>query len=206
MDFKQPSLLISVLLLILGAGVYWFFDKPLVDSASKLDAMITDLTRQKRLQEEHAMKIGQIGLDIQASNWPEKKKKIEINFTSSPFYVSKMEKFFRDIVSQSGMRVETLSIQMGTVGAQAMPASTSAKKPTEQPAAVNPNQSSIAGIKGPVRRNSFSVSAIGTYEQLKGLMAIFEKQACLISVKKIEFGENSNSEFTFNITGEIYSY
>ncbi|MCK9578486.1 hypothetical protein M0R01_03270 [bacterium] len=205
MDYKQPSLLVTVFFLILGAGIFYFLDKPLVDNSDKLDKMITELSRQKRLQEEHAMKIGEIGLSINASNWPEKKKKMEINFTSSPFYVPKMEKFFRDIIMQSGMTIGNLSIQLGSVGPQATTTS-SAKNPSEQPQAVNPAQSSVSGVKGPVRRNSFSISTNGTYEQLKELLAIFEKQACLISVKKIDFGEQSEGKFTFNITGEVYSY
>ena len=205
MDYKQPSLLATVFLLILGAGIFYFLDKPLMDNSENLNKKISELSGQKRLQEEHAMKIGQIGLDIKSSEWESKKKKMEVNFTSSPFYVPKMEKFFTDLVSRSGMTVGSLSVQVGSVGS-VQPVSSSAKNPSEQPSAVNVGQSSVSGVKGPVRRNSFTVSATGTYEELKSLVAIFEKQACLISVKKIDFGEASEGKFNFNITGEVYSY
>lgn len=204
MDYKQPSLLITVFLLILGGGIFYFLDKPLMDSSDKLDKKISELSGQKRSQEEHAMKIGEIGLKIDNTDWESKKKKMEINFTSSPFYVPKIEKFMRDLVRQSQMQVESLSVQLGSVGSQ--PSSSSVKNPSEQPQAVNPAQSLIAGVKGPVRRNTISMSTTGTYDELKNLMSIFEKQACLISVKKIDFGDAANNKFTFNITAEVYSY
>jgi hypothetical protein len=209
MDYKQPSLLATVFLLILGAGILYFIDKPLSDNNANQLKKIKELTEQKKVQEEHTMTIGEIGLAIEKNNWAEQKKKIESNFNSSPFYVPKMEKFFKDLVMRSGMTMGTLSIQMGSATAQTVePAKTDAKiKPTEQPVAVSSqSQSSIAGVKGPVKRNSFTISATGTYNDLKSLLSIFEKQACLISVKAIDFGESSNDEFTFNIKGEVYSY
>jgi hypothetical protein len=83
-------------------------------------------------------------------------------------------------------------------------------KPTEQPTTTttttSKNQSGVVGIKGPVKKIGFSLSVSGTYENLKKLLDIFEKQAYLISIKSVNFTDIKGSQFTFNITGDIYSY
>jgi hypothetical protein len=110
------------------------------------------------------------------------------------------------------MTPESLKITLGSVIGQPEPAKPATNiKPTEQPAATastksQPSTTNTIKINGPVRKNTFSITAKGTYDQLKSLLSIFEKQAYLISVKTINFGEGSDNQFTFNITGEIYSY
>ncbi|MDD5639570.1 MAG: hypothetical protein PHR47_02070 [Candidatus Pacebacteria bacterium] len=213
MDYKQPSLLTSVFLLILGAGIIYFIDIPLYENNNTQLKKIEELSERKKKEEDHTKIIAEIGLAIEKNNWSEKKGKIEPNFSSSAFYIPKTERFFQDLIKRSGMTSESLKITLGSViGQPEQTKSATNIKPTEQPAtgtANTKNQPSTTNtikINGPVRKNSFNITAKGTYDQLKSLLGIFEKQAYLISVKTINFSEGSDNQFSFNITGEIYSY
>lgn len=215
MDFKQPSLLIATILLILGLGVLYFLDYPQYNKDKLQQEKIATFTKQKSIKDEHTKVIAEIGIKLQTLNWDEKKKKIEPNFTSTPFFTPKMEKFFADLVSRSSMNMGTLTFQ-GSSSVSTPSEDTTAKtdstkiKPTEQPTTTttttSKNQSGVVGIKGPVKKIGFSLSISGTYENLKKLLDVFEKQAYLISIKNVNFTDIKGSQFTFNITGDIYSY
>lgn len=221
MELKQPSLLIATILFIFGLGVFYFLDLPQYNKDIIQQEQILTFTKQKAIKDDHTKRIAEIGIRLQTLNWDEKKKKIEPNFTSSPFFTPKMEKFFKDLVGRSGMTMGTLSFQ-GSSSAVApitptpAPAATSDTegtgtkiKPTEQPASTTPvakNQSGVIGIKGPVKKVGFTLTVSGSYEDLKKILDVFEKQAYLISVKSVGFSDAKGAQFTFNITGDIYSY
>ncbi|MCK9393546.1 MAG: hypothetical protein WCX30_00195 [Candidatus Paceibacterota bacterium] len=212
MDYKQPNLLVSVCFLILGAGILYFIDIPLYENNNTQLKKIDELTERKKKEEDHTKVIAEMGLAIGRNNWVEKKKKIEPNFSTSEFYIPKTEKFFEELIKRSGMTFGTLKITLGALIGQAeqvKPVANTNIKPTEQPSSVTASTKSqpvTVKVNGPVRKNTFDITATGSYDQLKSLLSIFEKQAYLISVKTIGFGEGVGNQFTFNITGEIYSY
>ncbi|MDD4409066.1 MAG: hypothetical protein PHW52_00235 [Candidatus Pacebacteria bacterium] len=224
MDFKQPSLITTTILLILGVGIFYFLDLPQYDRDKAQKEKIANFIEQKRLKEEHTKKIAQIGINLKNLDWEEKKKKIEPNFVSSPFFIPKMEVFFKDLVARSNMVLVSVTFQSsGSATVDAAPAATPAPTTgvtTETAGAknanVNPvgdeslatprNQSGVIGIKGPVKKNTFNLSASGKYEDMKNLLSIFEKQAYLISVRSVSFSEGKGNQFNFTIVGDIYSY
>jgi preprotein translocase subunit YajC len=212
MELKQPSLITATILLILGLGVFYFLDSPQYDKDKAQRESINDFSAKKKNMEDHTRVIGEIGIKINKSNWTEKKKKIEPNFTSTPFFIPKMEYFFSDLVKRSNMTLLSVSFQTGG----SLTEVTTTTSTTQKSGAVNPvedeslnipkNQSGVIGIKGPVKKNTFNLSVSGGYQDMKNLLAIFEKQAYLISVKSLSFGEGKNNQFNFTITGDIYSY
>lgn len=212
MDFKQPSIITTSILLVLAGGIFYFLDLPQYEKDKAQKEKIDIFISQKGIKDEHTKKIAQIGFNLKDVNWEEKKKKIEPNFVSTPFFVPKMEVYFKDLVSRSGMALESVTFQgssIATADQTAQTAQTAPDKlnPTEGDSANVPkNQSGVIGIKGPVKKNGFSLTVSGSYEDLKNLLAIFEKQAYLVSVKSISFGEGKGNQFSFSLAGDIYSY
>ena len=204
---KQPSIITATILFILGAGVFYFLDLPQYDKDKKQKDKIDNFLMQKKAQESHREKIAEIGLDIKSLDWASKEAIIAPNFSSSPFFVPKIELFFKDLVSRSNMKFESFSVQKGGAAVQVEAPQDQPIEPVEDGSKNLPkNQSGVLGIKGPVKRNGFNLVVQGKYEELKNLLIIFEKQAYIISVKSLSFGESTDGKFKFTISGDIYSY
>jgi len=206
MDAKQPNLIATTILLVLGVGIIYFLDIPLFDKDKVQNDKIASFSEQKRLREEYTKRIAQIGINLKDLDWEEKRKKIDPNFISTPFFIPKMEVFFKDLVARSNMALVSISIETGSA---LTPSTTADGKiaPVEDASLDVPkNQSGVIGIKGPVKKNSFNLSVSGRYEDMKNLLLILEKQAYLISVRTVNFGEGKGNQFNFTIVGDIYSY
>jgi len=209
MNKKINKLLIASLILLIGAGaIVYFLDMPKYVATQKKVSEINNLKNIEKLGASHNLEIRTAEQSLQEANWAEMEKRIDDNFSADPFYASKMEIFFRDIISRSGMSLTSLvfsgsSLMVGAVDA----GSEKIKSPSESSSSSQQvsRPSSSTGIAGPVKSTKVTISVSGTYDQLKGLLNIFEKQAYLISVQSINFsGGSVITPYTINV--EIYSY
>jgi hypothetical protein len=209
MNKKINKLLIASLILLIGAGaIVYFLDMPKYVATQKKVSEINNLKNIEKLGASHNLEIRTAEQSLQEANWAEMEKRIDDNFSADPFYASKMEIFFRDIISRSGMSLTSLvfsgsSLMVGAVDA----GSEKIKSPSESSSSSQQvsRPSSSTGIAGPVKSTKVTISVSGTYDQLKGLLNIFEKQAYLISVQSINFsGGSIITPYTINV--EIYSY
>ncbi|MFA5009228.1 MAG: hypothetical protein WC534_01435 [Candidatus Paceibacterota bacterium] len=209
MNKKINKLLIASLILLIGAGaIVYFLDMPKYVATQKKVSEINNLKNIEKLGASHNLEIRTAEQSLQEANWAEMEKRIDDNFSSDPFYASKMEIFFRDIISRSGMSLTSLVFSGSSLMAGAVDAGAEKiKSPSESSSSSQQESrpSSSIGIAGPVKSTKVTISVSGTYDQLKGLLNIFEKQAYLISVQSINFsGGSIITPYTINV--EIYSY
>jgi hypothetical protein len=203
MSTKINSSLIVAIILLIGAGaIIYFLDMPqyqkMQDNVQKID----NLKNQEQRSASHNQEIASAVQSLQDVNWTETSKKLDPIFTADPFYKSKMEIYFRDIIGRSGMTLSSLTFSDGSSGAsdssKKTPAGSSTTSQTSAPI-------SAATLVGSVKTNNVSITVEGNYDQMKNLLKIFEKQAYLISVKTVSFS-GGTATTTYNINAEIYSY
>jgi hypothetical protein len=209
MNKKINTLLIVSLIILIGAGaIVYFLDMPKYVATQKKVSEINNLKNIEKLGASHNLEIRTAEQSLQEVNWAEMKKRIDDNFSSDPFYASKMEIFFRDIISQSGMSLTSLVFSGSSLMAGVADTGTEKiKSPTKSSSSSTQATRSVSpgGIAGPVKATKVTISVSGTYDQLKELLKIFEKQAYLISVQSINFsGGSVITPYTINV--EIYSY
>ena len=213
----QPVFIISIVFLIAAAAIGYYLFMPNYKKFNEQRGEIDKISKTIELESDYESKMKTIEQKLEEINWESKKQKIQVNFDSSPFFLPKIEVFFKDLVAKSGMTLGGISFGTPTPMKVSSQQQTQTEtegltKETKEQAESTPvvqTQSSgaIAGIKGPVKSISFTLSVNGTYQKFKNLLNIFEKQAFLISVKSVSFSSMAEDGTSFfSITGEIYSY
>jgi len=218
MEYKtpQPLITLSIIFIIGAIAVSYYFDKPLFNKFNEVKQEISRLDRSKELKTNYENQIREINQKLTEIDWNSRKEKIEINFESSPFFISKAEIFFKDISLKNGLAFTSVNFSQPTavksVTQQQTQTSGETKtskdfKPQDETGTV-PQQSSgpFSGINGPVNKTTFTLSVSGSYDALKLLLQSMERQALLISVKKITFNAIDSGKGSFIIVGDIYSY
>lgn len=201
MEQKINSSLVFALIFLAAAGaVIYFLDLPQYQKMKQNNQNIEILKDQLKRDENENQAIAAVVKNLEAANWAEAKKKIEPNFSSDPFYASKMEVFFRDIIGRSGMTLSSLSF--------AAPGSATPNK--NPPAGSSSSNQTTASASADTAANTVkttvvSIAVTGTYDQLKALLTIMEKQAYLISIKSVTF-EGGSATTNYSISADIYSY
>lgn len=207
MNKKTNSLLITSLVLLLMAGaVIYFLDMPQYQKMQQGIIEIENLKKQKDSTQSYNLELVNAAKNLEEGNWIETRKKIEMNSSADPFYASKMEVFFKDIISRSGMALTSLGFSSSS-GASGEPSKTPPAGSEKVDAKKTPTENVSANIKKTesLKINVVTLSVTGTYEQLKALLKIFEKQAYLISIDSINFS-GSTATTSFSINSKIYSY
>lgn len=213
MEYKKPQPLITVaiIFILISIGVAYYLDKPLFIETKEQEEQIKRLERSNELRVNYEKQIRDIITKLELSNWEEKQEKISIVFDQSPFFLSKTEIFFRDIVIKSGMNFS--SVNLG--GKSPIKASSQQAQTTTSSSQVNfkPQEGqsqasdSMSQIKGPVNKTEFTLNVSGSYDFFKLLIQNMEKQAFLISIKSVSFSSSENvNNMTFTIRGDVYSY
>lgn len=195
----SPSLIFALIFLAAAGAVIYFLDMPQYQKMKINNQNIELLKDQLKRDENENQAIAAVVKNLEAANWTEAKKKIEPNFSSDPFYASKMEVFFRDIIGRSGMKLSSLSF--------AAPGSAESVNKNPPTGSNNSGQKVVSATTtaSSVKTTAVSIAVTGTYDQLKALLAIMEKQAYLISVKSISFTGGS-AVTDYSISADIYSY
>jgi len=168
---------------------------------------------------DYNAKISETDQTLKSLNWDTKKRKIEPNFFSSPFFQSELEIFFNDLVKKNAMTLSSISF---SAPAPVKQASDTSKLGNEggpkmnQPATVEstPSPSQVAGQidaslgaieSSRLKKTTVTLTVSGTYEKFKSLLKTFERQGYIISVQKVNF-KGGSAVNDFFITADIYSY
>lgn len=218
MEYKkpQPLLTLSFFLIIGAVAIGYYLDAPLYKKMQTQQTQINNLSSTNNLRIQYENKIREIDQKLKENNWEAKKEIIKGSFESSPFYLSKVEIFFKDIVLKNGLSFGNISISapssVKTASSQQTTQQTGASKttnfkPQEETKPVAEATGSLASIQGPVNKLDFTLTVSGSYDFFKMFLESMERQAFLISIKKIGFSApGSDGKMTFTIDGEIYSY
>jgi len=214
MEYKkpQPLITISVIFIIASVAIAYYIDKPLYAKVNEQEQQIKTLQESSKLKTNYEKQIREVVAKLDAASWEQKKEKIQIVFDSSPFFLSKAEIFFRDIVIKSGVTLSSITFDSAssikTVQQTTNTETSQSKtfKPQEEQGTVSV-QTAVSEIKGPVNKVGFTLTVTGSYNFFKLLLENMEKQAFLISIKSINFGQSeSDDKTTFTIKGNVYSY
>lgn len=214
MEYKkpQPLITISVIFIIASVGIAYYLDKPLYAKANEQEQQMKTLQESSKLKTNYEKQIREAVAKLDAASWEQKKEKIKTVFDSSPFFLSKAEIFFRDIVIKSGVTLSSITFDSASsikTVQQATNTETSQSKtfkPQEEQGTVSV-QTAVSEIKGPVNKVGFTLTVTGSYNFFKLLLENMEKQAFLISIKNINFGQSESADkTTFTIKGNVYSY
>lgn len=219
MEYKtpQPLITLSVIFVIGAVAVGYYFDKPLFNKLNELKQEIGRLDRSKELKTNYENEIRKIDQKLTEIDWSGRKEKIEINFESSPFFISKAEIFFKDISLKNGMAftgvnfsqpvaVKSVNTQQQVQTIGETKTSKDFKPQDESGAAPQQSSGPFSSINGPVNKITFTLSVSGSYDALKLLLQSMERQALLISIKTIGFNSIDGGKGSYTIVGDIYSY
>jgi hypothetical protein len=222
MEYKtpQPLITLSVLFIIGAIAVGYYLDGPLYNKLNGLKQEVSRLEKSKELKANYENQIKEINQKLTEIDWNSRKQKIEINFESSPFFLSKVEIFFKNTALKDGMTYSGVTfaqaVTVKTANTQQAQTSGDVKTskkdyvPQEEGSTSTAQQTSsgsFSSINGPVNKTAFTLSVSGSYESLKVLLLSMEKQSLLISVKTITFSAiENNGKGSYTIMGDIYSY
>ncbi len=214
MEYKksQPLITISIIFIIASVAIAYYIDKPLYAKVNEQEQQIKTLQESSKLKTNYEKQIREVVAKLDAASWEQKKEKIQIVFDSSPFFLSKAEIFFRDIVIKNGVTLSSITFDSAssikTVQQTTNTETSQSKtfKPQEEQGTVSV-QTAVSEIKGPVNKVGFTLTVTGSYNFFKLLLENMEKQAFLISIKNINFGQSESADkTTFTIKGNVYSY
>ncbi len=213
----QPVFILSFVFLVAAIVIGYYLLMPNFKKFNEQKREIERISKTIELESDYESKMEAIGQKLEEINWESKKQKIQVNFDSSPFFIPKIEVFFKDLIAKSGMTLGGISFGTQTPLRASSQQQTQtetegltkeAKEQAESaPVAQTQSKGAINGIKGPVKSTSFTLSVSGSYQNFKKLLKTFEKQAFLISVKSVSFSSVAeDGTSSFSLTGEIYSY
>lgn len=222
MEQKNKILIISGMIVLVAAGVFYFLILPINRQIGAQNDAIDQIKAQISAKQNYYNVVEAKIAALNDAGWADKEKMIEVNFTSSPFYVAKMSYFFRTVASGSGVAISNISAapavsvktvpQVAAKGSEAVQISkeTASEGQSQQTTAT----SYLDQLQGPVKKVTFSMSVAGTYDSFKKFLSDLETQTRIITVKSIEVsssqdsgtGKKTVSLTNFNLVVDAYSY
>lgn len=205
---KRPTVIISAIIIAISIAGFYFLVIPKINEAKTQKQDIISTQKELDSTTEYFSKIKMNAERLDQANWSAASKKIGANFMSGPFFDYNMRNYFEKLVAQSGLYLKELSIQGGSEsfssGDLILDGDTSL---------------SLGSQDIPVAKISLEMDLSGGYDDLKNLLDIFDKQACIINIDQISITsevlgsatgeeEGGNIEagniLNFNLTGNIY--
>ena len=194
MEQNQINLLVSGIIIILVFGVFYFLIFPEYQKITLKDGEIKTLEKQIESINNYYLFTENNFKKLKDAGWDNKKKIIESNFTSSPFFFPKVHHFLRVIASENGMIVSNIT--------------------NSNPIEISRTQDKYKdNLEGPVKKTTFNMSLTGSYNSFKSLLSSLENQARIVTIKSISIlpmskrSENMPSDFfDFNLSVDLYSY
>lgn len=221
MEKRNTKILaIAGLILLLSIGVVYFLVLPAYRQMGVQDDQIRQIKEQIDDRNNYYSTVEAKVKALQDSGWAEKKKTIEVNFTSSPFFVPKMNVFFRTMVSGSGMTLSGITASSAvSVKTVAQPATSKSGEEVQisSSSTATPQQTApttyFDRLQGPVKKITFNLSVSGTYNSFKKLLSDLETQTRIVTVKSVSvssssqgMGKSVSNLSTFNLVVDTYSY
>ena len=192
MDTKQLKLLIYLVIAILIFGVFKLLIIPAYENFQEKNSETDKIKQQIETTQNYFLFSESSFNKLKESNWEEKKKHIEVNFTSSPFFFPKTTYFLRMAASQNGMTVSSVT--------------------NSSPVPLSKTQEAFKDqLKGEVNKTTFNLSLEGNYTMFKNFLSTLEGQTRIANIKSINISSVTKKDslvptFKFNIIVDLYSY
>lgn len=213
-------ILIGVAVIIASLCIAYFLDLSEWNKIKTAEAEIIQTNASIAAKQSYYAVIDSKIEALNNAGWANKKKSIEVNFTSSPFFVPKVNTFFQTMVSGAGMAMGGITSSTPTsVGAAVQTTTESAtksSKPSENAAATTSQEGYFSQLKGPVKKTTVNLSVSGTYGAFTNLLTQFENQTRIITIKSVAVSPGgggqdatktgSSNSLSFSMVLDIYSY
>ena len=224
MEKKDTNILIiSGLIFLLSIGIIYFLVWPTYKQIGVQDDQIKQINEQIQARTNYYSTVEAKVKKLEEAGWAEKKKKIEVNFTDSPFFISKMNVFFKTMIASAGMTSAGITASPATsvkTAPQAAQSGSGAKiststGSTEQTTVQQTTSSSsyFDKLQGSVKKTTFNIAVSGTYNSFKKLLSDLENQTRIVTVKSVavassqqEVGKKVTNLSNFNLVVDVYSY
>jgi hypothetical protein len=194
MEQKQINLLILGVIVVLIFGVFNYLISPKYQEITLKNNEIEMLEKQIKSINDYYLFAEDNFKKLKDAGWDNKRKIIESNFTSSPFFFPKVHYFLRTISSENGMIVSNIT--------------------NSNPIEISKTQDEYRDkLEGPVKKTTFNLSLTGNYSSLRSLLSSLERQARVVTVRSVSIlplskqSEDMPSDFfDFNLSVDLYSY
>jgi Tfp pilus assembly protein PilO len=226
MEQKKIILIVSGLIVLVAAGVVYFLVLPANNQLKLQSAQVEQLKEQIESKQNYYSVIEAKLKALEDAGWADKEKMIALNFTISPFYVPKMNAFFRTVAAGSGVTISSISSSPATTAktvAQAPAASgnetVKISKETAKEETAGQQQQPVATtyldqLQGSVQKTTFNMTVTGTYSSFKKFLSDLESQTRIVTVKSISVsssqaagtGKKAVNVSNFNLVVDAYSY
>ncbi len=227
MDKKNTKILvIAVAVIVVSLGIAYFLDFSKWKEISSLNSQIAQTKASIEAKKSYYTVIDSKMLALNNAGWSSKKESIAVNFTSSPFFIPKINTFFQTMVLGSGMTMSGITSSTATSVKSTVQAVASTDSGTKSTKSTKTSETTTTTtntatstyfdqLQGPVQRTTVNLNVMGTYSAFKNLLSQFENQTRIITIKSIAVssaGQDTSKKgviknnLTFNIVLDVYSY
>ena len=222
MEKKNITILIvSGLILILSLAFAYFFAMPAYKQIGQQESAIVQMKAQIDAQKNYYSVIDSKVKALEDAGWAEKEQSIEVNFTSSPFFIPKMNSFFQTMATGSGMTLSSVtssapvSVKTQATSQSSSESEVKISKDTATSQETQPPKATtyFDQLQGPVNKTTFNLSLTGSYNSFKKFLSDMEGQTRIATVKSVSVsssqqgeGKKTVSTSVFNLTVDVYSY
>jgi hypothetical protein len=196
------KIIIGAIMFLASIGVYFAFDIPKMNEAKDKDDQIKQMGFNIDSRKGYYEDVNNEITALEAAGWTEKRKKIEVNFTSGPFYISKMKYFVNDLVKLAGVSLKGVTYSTtGSAKTQTQAQVTTPEtKSTKSTTKIEENQETTTNtpvvssyfdqMKGPINKTTLNISVSGTYTALNNFLKTIENQSRIGTVQSVKIASS----------------
>ena len=196
------KVIIAIVMIGASIGVYFFFDVPKMNDVKSKDAQIDQMGVNITSRQQYYEEVNNQAKVLEEAGWVEKRKKMEINFTSGQFYISKMKYFMSSLAKEGGVTLNSVTygtpttiktqVQSKTTeeaNVKMSKSDTTESSQTESKTATAPSY--YDNIIGAVNKTTFNVSISGTYANINNFFKVLEGQTRIGTVESVKISNGS---------------
>jgi hypothetical protein len=210
-------ILIAVAVIIASLCIVYFLDFSKWKELKNLDGQIDQIKASIEAKKSYYTVIDSDMVALTNAGWSSKKESIAANFTSTPFFIPKMNTFFQTMVLASGMKMSGMTSSTSSsvkVAPQTTAESTTKSSKITEPTVTTSTGTYFDQLQGPIKKTTYNLGVTGTYGAFRNLISQFENQTRIITMKSITVApagqEVSKSgvknNLTFSMVLDVYSY
>jgi hypothetical protein len=184
---------ITAVMFLSAIGVYFAFDVSKINTAKDKDLQIEQMGRNISSKKSYYEGVNNQVKLLEEAGWAEKKKSIEVNFSSGPFYIPKMRYFLQTMASANGVTLGTVTyssaMSLKPQASQEESTTKNSKSTKSSTPDVKTTTTYVDQLKGSVKTTTFNLSITGTYDSLKNFLKALEEQTRIGTVQSITFSD-----------------
>lgn len=219
MEKKNQKIIIAVAVIVISLGVGYFLDFSKLKEVNNLNSQIKQTTASIEAKKSYYAVIDSKMEALNNAGWSSKKESIAVNFTSTPFFIPKINSFFQSVVLTNGMAMSgiTSSIAVSVKSSDQTATQESGSKSTKTSETASQQTATsnyFDQLQGPIKKTTVNLNIVGTYTAFKNLLTQLENQTRIITIKSVAVSpagqevskSGTKNNLTFNIVLDVYSY